>query len=148
MIGNHGETDIEKYELIRQHCFCFTGHRPEKLQWDENTVTEALEKEICQAIADDFTFFLIGRARSVDICAAEIVLHLRDAGVPIRLVCACPYDGFESRWSADWQHRYHAILQAADHVDFICPSYSLSCFQTHNVWLVDHSARVIAVFNG
>lgn len=139
---------MEDYEMMREHCCCFTGHRPEKLQWDENTVTEALEKEICQAIADDFTFFLTGMARGVDIWAAEIVLRLRDTGVPIHLICASPYAGFESSWSDNWQHRYHSVLQAADHVKFVCSHYSRSCYQIRNVWLVDHSARVIAVYNG
>lgn len=31
---------------------------------------------------------------------------------------------------------------------YICPGYSRSCFQTRNEWMVNHSARVIAVYNG
>lgn len=31
---------------------------------------------------------------------------------------------------------------------YICPSFSYSTYQTRNEWMVDHSARVIAVFNG
>lgn len=56
--------------------------------------------------------------------------------------------GFESRWSADWQSRYNAILQQADLVRFVCPSYSRDCFQRRNEWMVDRSSRVIAVYNG
>lgn len=149
-VGNYGRTNMEDYKMIREHCCCFTGHRPEKLlpQWDEQTVVEALEKEICQAITDGFTTFLTGMARGVDIWAGETVLRLRDARTPIHLICASPYAGFESRWSVNWQQRYNAIMQAADHVNFICPGYSRSCFQTRNIWLVDHRARVIAVYNG
>ena len=44
-------------------------------------------------------------ARGVDIWAAEIVLHLRDEGRDIKLICASPYKGFERGWSADWQQR-------------------------------------------
>lgn len=146
--GNRRGTDMGNYELMRQNCCCFTGHRPEKLQWDEQTVVNALESEIYQAITDGFTTFLTGMARGVDIWAGETVLRLRAAGAPIHLICASPYAGFERRWSNNWQHRYNAIMQAADHVEFICPHYSRSCFQIRNVWLVDHSARVIAVYNG
>ena len=46
------------------------------------------------------------------------------------------------------QERYQAILSAADLVRFICPGYSRSCFQRRNEWMVDHAARVIAVWNG
>ena len=108
----------------------------------------ALEKEIRQAIADGFSVFISGMARGVDIWAAEIVLRLRDAGEAIRLICACPYQGFERGWKQSWQDRYKAILSTADLVRYICPGYSRSCFQQRNKWMVDHAARVIAVWNG
>lgn len=137
-------TEAEK----RMHRCCFTGHRPEKLQEPEDAVAAALEKEIRQAIADGFNVFITGMARGVDIWAAEIVLRLRDAGEAVRLICACPYQGFERGWKLSWQERYQAILSAADLVRFICPGYSRSCFQRRNEWMVDHAARVIAVWNG
>jgi len=135
-------------EEKRQHRCCFTGHRPEKLTQPEHIVVEKLTKEIRQAIADGLNVFISGMARGVDIWAAEIVLSLRDAGEPIKLICASPYAGFEAKWSADWQNRYNSIMQKADLVRFICPGYSRACFQIRNEWMVDHSARVIAVFNG
>lgn len=107
-------TEAEK----RMHRCCFTGHRPEKLQEPEGVVTAALEKEIRQAIADGFNVFISGMARGVDIWAAEIVLRLRDAGEAVRLICACPYQGFERGWKQSWQERYQAILSAADLVRF------------------------------
>lgn len=137
-------TEAEK----RKHRCCFTGHRPEKLQAPDSVVVAALEKEIRQAIADGFSVFISGMARGVDIWAAEIVLRLRDTGEAIRLICACPYQGFERGWKQSWQDRYNTILSAADLVRHICPGYSQSCFQRRNEWMVDHSARVIAVWNG
>mgnify|MGYP003265335732 CR=1 FL=1 len=132
----------------RLHRCCFTGHRPEKLERTEVEIKAELQKEIYQAIADGFTVFISGMARGVDIWAAEIVLSLRDAGQPVRLICASPYEGFERSWSDQWKNRYMAILNDADLVRFICPGYSRSCFQIRNEWMVDHSTRVIAVFNG
>ncbi len=90
----------------------------------------------------------MGMARGVDIWAAQIVLKLRDAGYPIKLICACPYEGFENRWSRDWQRQCREILTAADFVKYICGGYSRTCFQIRNEWMVNHAARVIAVFNG
>ena len=107
-------TETEK----RKHRCCFTGNRPEKLQAPEGVVTAALEKEIRQAIADGFNVFITGMARGVDIWAAEIVLRLQDAGEAVRLICACPYQGFERGWKQSWQERYQAILSAADLVRF------------------------------
>lgn len=133
---------------MRMHRACFTGHRPEKLTRTEKDIVRDLEKEIRQAIADGLSVFITGMARGVDIWAAQIVLSLRNSGYDIKLICACPYDGFESGWSKDWQKQYKEILAAADYVKYVCEGYSRSCFQIRNEWMVNHAARVIAVFNG
>lgn len=133
---------------MRLHRCCFTGHRPEKLQRPEKEVRADLEREIRQAVIDGFNVFISGMARGVDIDAAEIVIQLREEGYPIRLICASPYPGFENSWSRTWQTIYGDILAKADLVRYICPKYTKDCFQIRNEWMVNHSARVIAVFNG
>ena len=40
------------------------------------------------------------------------------------------------------------ILEYADLVRYICKGYSMASFQIRNEWMVGHSNRVIAVFNG
>ena len=42
----------------------------------------------------------------------------------------------------------NAIMKRADLKRFICEKYSKACFQIRNEWMVNHSARVIAVYNG
>lgn len=137
-------TETEK----RMHRVCFTGHRPEKLTRHEKSITKDLEIEIRQAVADGLNVFITGMARGVDIWAAQIVLMLRDEGFDVKLMCACPYDGFECGWSQEWRKQYRMILTEADFVKYICGSYSRACFQIRNEWMVNHSAKVIAVFNG
>ena len=87
-------------------------------------------------------------ARGVDIWAAEIVLEYRSRHPDIRLICALPHPGFETRWKQEWQKRYTAILAQADLVKTVCESYNPGAYQRRNEWMVDHSARVIAVYNG
>ena len=137
-------TEFEK----RRHRVCFTGHRPKKLTRSEETIRKDLEIQICQAVADGLNVFITGMVRGVDIWAAQIVLKLRGAGYPIKLMCACLYVGFETGWNQDWQRQYIEILAAADFVKYVCEDYSRSCFQIRNEWMVNHAARVIAVFNG
>lgn len=137
-------TEVE----MRLHRCCFTGHRPEKLQRTEKEIWIDLEQEIHNAIRDGLNVFISGMARGTDIAAAEIVLQLREEGYPVRLICASPYPGFENNWSRTWQTRYGAVIAKADLVRYIRPQYSKGCFQIRNEWLVNHSARVIAVFNG
>ena len=137
-------TETEK----RMHRVCFTGHRPKKLIRPEKAIKQDLEKEIRQAIADGLNVFITGMARGVDIWAAQIVLNLRSKGVDVKLICACPFEGVERGWSQEWQKQYTEIISSADCVRYICPSYSRSCFQIRNEWMVDHATRVIAVFTG
>lgn len=132
----------------KERCCCFTGHRPEKLTRSESEICADLEYEIRNAIADGYTTFISGMARGVDIWAAEIVLQLRDEGYPIYLTCAVPYEGFEASWTADWQQRYRSVLQSADAVNYVCDRHCRGCYHIRNRWLVDHSSRVIAVYNG
>ena len=80
--------------------------------------------------------------KGVDIDAGEIVLQLCAEGLPIRLICASPYPGFENSWSIDWQRRYKTVMKEADLVRYICPRYYRGCFQIRNEWMVNHSARV------
>lgn len=138
----------ETEEQRRMHRCAFTGHRPEKLKMPEQAVKAALEREIREAIQDGYYVFISGMARGVDIWSAEIVLALKGEYGDVKLICAVPYDGFELRWARDWQERYRHILQHADYVRILRDSYTPSVFQYRNMWMVNHSARLIAVYNG
>ena len=127
---------------------CFTGHRPEKLNISEKEVKNKLKTAIQQSIEEGYTTFISGMARGVDMWAAEIVLEERKKNNDIKLICASPYEGFEKSWNFIEKHRYNSILKKADHVKYVCEHYSRQCFQIRNVWMVDHSARVIAAYNG
>ena len=133
---------------MRLRRVCFTGHRPEKLNVSERKVVRGLEKTIDVSIADGYCTFITGMARGVDIWAAEIIIQKRKKNKELKLICALPYEGFEQSWGADWQKRYRNILERADLVKVISPGYSKACFQKRNEWMVDHSSRVIAVWNG
>ena len=133
---------------LRRHRCCFTGHRPHKLHQPEWVVVAGLEKCIRDAIGAGFVTFISGMAWGVDIWAAEIVLKLKKEGYPIHLIAAVPHEGFERSWDATWKKRYNAVLAEADLVKIICPHYHRGCYQIRNEWMVDHSARLIAAFNG
>ena len=137
-------TEAEK----RLRRVCFTGHRPEKLNISEKEVKDKLREAIGKSISDGYTTFISGMARGVDMWAAEIVIEERKKNDNIKLICAPPYDGFEDPWSFIEKHRYNTILKKADYIKYVCEHYSRQCFQIRNVWMVDHSVRVIAAYNG
>ncbi len=132
----------------RMHRVCFTGHRPENLTRSEEAIRKDLEMQIRQVADSGLNVFITDMARGVDIWAAQIVLELRGEDDTVRLICACPYDGFEMGWSPAWQKQYREILTSADFVKYICEGYRPSCFEIRNQWMVNHAANVIAVFNG
>lgn len=136
----------EKHNRLRR-C-CFTGHRPEKLSANSKTIKASLAVEIDAAIADGITEFITGMARGVDMWAAELILARRAANPDITLFCAIPYEGFEKKWSDAWRNLYRSILAQANHFKVFHPRFTYSSFQERNRWMVDHSERVIAVFNG
>lgn len=133
---------------LRRHRCCFTGHRPEKLTRSEHDIKSDLRHEIKQALQDGITVFITGMARGVDLWAAEVVLNLRKRDKGIKLICAIPHEGFEARWSAEWKQLYWRVQEEADLVRVISKGYHAGVYQTRNQWMVDHSAKVIAVYNG
>lgn len=132
----------------KQYTCCFTGHRPEKINISEERVKVFLSREIKKAVEDGFRIFITGMSRGVDLWAGEIVLNLKNKISEIKLICAIPYNGFERKWCAGDRELYYSIMDRADKIYFICSNFSYSCFQVRNIWMVDHSDRVIAFYRG
>lgn len=139
---------IDMNKIHRQHCCCFTGHRPEKLHRDAQGAITALATAIDRAIAEGYTTFISGMAKGIDIWAAEIVLNRRAQNPEIKLICAVPYPGFELGRKDEWTERILRIMFEANSVKFVREKYSRSVFQIRNIWMVDHSSLLIAAYDG
>lgn len=131
----------ELSQPIESTC-CFTGHRPKKLSTDEKLIRVALARKIKEAVSDGYFVFISGMAHGVDLWAAEAVLEEKANNPHIKLICAFPF--LKERFDAEEAK----IKNAADEVKFISDSYCRNCFILRDCWMVDHSSRVIAVFNG
>ena len=132
----------------RLHRCCFTGHRPEKIGIPERKIKQLLTCAVDKAIKDGYTTFITGMARGVDLWAGEIVLQRKKTCTEIRLICATPYPGFEVGWKQVWRELYASVSKQADYRVAISSGYHRNCFKKRNEWMVDHSSRVIAVYNG
>ena len=135
-------------EEMRKHRCCFTGHRPDKMEFGEKEIKPLLEKAIDEAISKGFVTFITGMAMGTDIWAAEIVLDRRKKNNDLHLICALPHPGFENRRSFVEKMRFSKIIKNADLVKEINDHYFTGCYQVRNEWMVDRSNLVIAVFNG
>jgi len=141
-------------EEKRLHRCCFFGHRPEKLAEDEATVKAWLKEQIDIAISLGYTTFISGCAMGVDIWAGQIVLdfiadqRFEMGSTNLHLIAATPWPGFANRWSDEWKKSYDDLLKNADLVVNVSKGYHNGVFQVRNEWMVDHSSRLIAYFNG
>lgn len=142
---------------MRKNTCCFTGHRPHKLHYgfeedhpDCIKLKIQIALEIQAMIGKGCDTFITGMALGTDIWCAELVLDLRRANPEkcLKLVAAIPYEGQADRWNRDYQERYYNILSKADHVATLTAHYYEGCMQERNRYMVNHSAHMIAVFNG
>ena len=127
---------------------CFTGHRPQKLSRPVDDIKVDLENEILSAIRDGYTCFITGMACGADIWAGNIVVRLKDSFPDLKLIAAVPFPGFAASWTGEWKRRYDLLLSRADWVQTICPEYCADAYRLRNQWMVDHSSRIIAVYDG
>ena len=135
-------------EQKRLHRCCFSGHRPEKLNEDPETVKAWLLEKIDQAIADGYRTFICGCGMGVDLWAGRIVLQKKQQDPSLHLIAAPPWPGFAGKWSIDWHIQYSNLMRHADLVVPVSEHYHNGVFQKRNEWMVDHSNRVIAYYNG
>lgn len=134
--------------IIKSKSCCFTGHRPERLNYSEHEIKILLQKAIDTAISDGYTTFITGMARGTDIWAAEIVLDRKKHFPDLQLICAVPHPNFEKKRSVYETARYNNIILKSDCTVTVSSFYYKGCYQVRNKFMVDNSSLVIAVFNG
>lgn len=132
----------------RQHRCCFAGHGPEAIPLSETAARDWLRVQIQAAIASGFTTFITGMGMGMDIWAAQEVLRLRSTNPALHLIAIEPYPGFAAKWAEGWLDAYRDVLQNADLVKQLSTHYSPEASEARGKWLVDHSARLIAIYNG
>lgn len=124
---------------------CVTGHRdlPQK---EINRIKAALRKEIEKAVADGFTRFMSGFAEGVDQYFAEIVLEMRKSSPELELVAVIPYQKrLDNLQQKKWTYE---MLEACADIVVIREEYQPSVYSHRNRYMVEHSDRVIAVYDG
>ena len=132
----------------RLHRCCFAGHRPEGILLSEATAKDWLRYQIQQAIAANYTTFITGMGMGVDIWAAQIVIELRAANPSIHLIAVEPYPSFAAKWIEEWRSAYQEVITKADLVKRISQRYTPDAINNRLYWIVDHSSRLIAIYNG
>ena len=124
---------------------CVTGHRDIPAE-QIDAVKYALWREIIKAVSDGYTGFMTGFADGADQYFAEMVVKLQEDFPNLRLIAVIPYrkrvDSLESR------EQTKALLHACANVVVIQEEYKPIVYAKRNRYMVEHSDRVIAVYDG
>ena len=134
---------------------CFTGHRPEKLPWGDDEADprcRALKRKLADAVEaayeEGMRHFICGMARGCDLFFAEAVLDQRERRGDVTLEAAVPHCAQAASWPPEARLRRQRILAVCDLETLIQERYSPGCMLRRNRYMVDHSALVIAVYDG
>ena len=140
---------------MKQHTACFSGHRPEKLlvPWDEShpsilTLIDQLEESILRAACRQYTNFITGMARGVDILAGEAVLRLKEQYPQLQLTAAIPYKAQSFSWPDGWKQRYNSLLLRCDSSVVLSEYYYNGCLPARNSYMLSQSSLLICVSSG
>ena len=139
----------------REHCCCFTGHRPQKLPWGMNeedprclALKEELDARLTAIYELGYRHFVCGMAIGCDMYFAEAVLALRDRWPDVRLEAAIPFGDQPGRWNEEQRRRYNRVIDAADQLTVLQVHYTSDCMQRRNRYMVDRSSLLLACYDG
>ena len=139
----------------RQISCCFTGHRPGKLPWRYNEADRrcaSLKLRIADAVdaayQEGYRHFLCGMAQGCDLYFCECVLALRRVHEDVTVEAAIPCPTQANIWPPDQQARYRRLVDACDFETLVSASYTSSCMQRRDRYMVDHASLLIAAFDG
>lgn len=124
---------------------CVTGHRilPEG---QSAYVRDALAREVDAALGAGYTRFFSGFAQGADLLFTREVARRRREDPAIELEAAIPYRGRWQRLQAQADTR--ALLAACTRVHILSEGYAPYVFMLRNRFMIAHSQRLIAVYDG
>lgn len=128
-----------------------TGHRPDKLYgYDLNNIRYINMKNYFKStfINKKCDEVISGMALGVDTIVAISILELKEEGYNIKLTCALPCRNQESKWIKQSIDLYHTILSKADNIVYVSETYNTNAMQKRNMYMVDHSDEMIAIWDG
>ena len=135
---------------------CFiVGLRPNRFTFKEydpqcRRLKDVLRTEICRLHdQQEVQGIWVGGAAGVDTWSAEIVLELRQQEQyrDLELHVAIPFPEYAGTFAPKQKERYQRILQECTGSVVVCRAYRPDAYKKRDYYMVDHSARGIAVYD-
>ena len=130
---------------MQEKTCCVTGHRDIPAEQISN-VKKSLEREIEQALEDGFTCFISGFADGIDLLFAEIIAERIANNPALKLIAAIPYQ--RQLDTLKKSERTKALIDLCTEINVAAEEYHPNVYAKRNRYMVEHSDRVIAVYDG
>ena len=134
---------------------CVTGHRPQGFPFPRDPVCETYEQyrkelndRLEQLIQNGYTHFITGMAEGADIDFAQCILLKKQSHPNLTLEAALPYPYCPPKHKSLTALEREAILTLCDEIVEVSPYYHNGCMQKRNMYMVDKSDLVLAIWNG
>ena len=135
--------------MERETTACFTGLSVSKLSRPADDIKVDLENRIFEAIRNGRRIFIIGMEEGTNLWAGKIIARLkRDRFPELKLIAAVLVPLFGEKTDPVWKEAYMDVLKASDIVEKTGRSNDPDAQLKRNIWMVDHSTLVIAVYDG
>ena len=133
---------------------CFTGHKPNKLFGYDITnqaylpIRANIRAKLLELLQKDAEMTAIsGCALGIDTIAIEVCEELIQQGYNIKILLACPCKNQGKLWSTKDKLKLDNFIAKYPHI-FISDEYTMTCMQERNIYMVNNSDVVIAVWDG
>ncbi len=128
-----------------------TGHRPNKLEVhgiqaypDSFAYDRLVSLSMAILDAEKADKVISGMALGFDMALAQAAIYLKTP-----FVAAIPFVGQEKQWPEKSQAYYRNLLEQADEIAEVSPpGYEAKKMHIRNEWMVNHTDKVIALWNG
>lgn len=134
---------------------CFSGHRSYKLPWGVNEdsprcimLKDKLKAVIEAVYSSGIRHFICGMAEGCDLIFCEAVISLREYRPDVTIEAAIPCETQCKNWSEQTRNKYYRLVSQCDTETLVQATYTRDCMNKRNIYMVDHSSVLIAVFNG
>lgn len=139
----------------RETTCCFTGHRSHKLPWgtDEDNprcieFKDKLRATIQSVYGAGMRHFICGMAEGSDLIFCEEVISLREYRPEVTIEAAIPCETQSKNWPEQTRNRYFRLVSQCDIETLVQAAYTPNCMIKRNIYMVDNSSVLIAVFAG
>lgn len=134
---------------------CVTGHRPKGFPFPRNESCDAyiqylerLDRQVGCLIRNGYTHFVTGMAEGADRDFARCVLRQKKIFPYITLEAALPYPIHPRVQVSPSAAERASILSVCDQIVAVSPCYHNGCMQKRNVFMVDKSDLILAIWSG